>query len=214
MEEGVALDFLAAVAEAEASVAKRTNNALDIPGLTLQCDFLTVQEEATLLRHVDAQPWNTALARRTQHYGHAYNYKKKQTEVASAVAVPPIPEWMHFIWTRLRLFGLVPPPSLREGAIFDQCIVNEYLPGQGIAAHVDSPHAFGPTIISVSLGSAVDMDFVYGIHVRSLSLPGRSAIVLTKEARYEWTHAIARRHVDHGVARGRRVSLTFRWVNK
>lgn len=37
--------------------------------------------------------------------------------------------------------------------------VNEYLPGQGIAAHVDTHDAFGHTLLSLSLASGVVMDF-------------------------------------------------------
>lgn len=41
----------------------------------------------------------------------------------------------------------------------DQVTVNEYLPGQGIASHVDTHEAFGPTLLSLSLVSGVVMDF-------------------------------------------------------
>ena len=41
----------------------------------------------------------------------------------------------------------------------DQVTVNEYLPGQGIAAHVDTHEAFGHTLLSLSLVSGVVMDF-------------------------------------------------------
>jgi len=37
--------------------------------------------------------------------------------------------------------------------------VNEYLPGQGIAPHVDTHDAFGPTLLSLSLVSGIVMDF-------------------------------------------------------
>ena len=37
--------------------------------------------------------------------------------------------------------------------------VNEYLPGQGIASHVDSHDAFSTAIFSLSLASGVVMDF-------------------------------------------------------
>ena len=36
---------------------------------------------------------------------------------------------------------------------FEQAIVNEYEPGQGIAPHVDRD-CFGPVVATVSLGSA------------------------------------------------------------
>jgi alkylated DNA repair dioxygenase AlkB len=38
--------------------------------------------------------------------------------------------------------------------VTNQTIVNEYRPGQGIAAHVDCVPCFGATILSLSLGSS------------------------------------------------------------
>jgi hypothetical protein len=47
------------------------------------------------------------------------------------------------------------PASLRP----DQCTVNEYLPGQGIAPHVDTHAAFDDAILSLSMGSGIVMEF-------------------------------------------------------
>jgi alkylated DNA repair dioxygenase AlkB len=96
----------------------------------------------------------------------------------------------------------------------DQMIVNEYLPGQGISAHVDCEPCFTSTIATVSLGSQCEMEFVNvksGQKSHILLSPG-SALVMTGEARYDWTHAIPFRKTDHGIPRQRRVSLTFRRV--
>ena len=43
---------------------------------------------------------------------------------------------------------------------YDQLIVNEYIPGHGISAHVDAPKVFDDIITSVSLGSTCVMEFV------------------------------------------------------
>jgi alkylated DNA repair dioxygenase AlkB len=55
-----------------------------------------------------------------------------------------------------------------------------------------------------------------GAERRSLRLPPRSLLVLAGEARTAWTHAIPARKSDvvegARVARGRRVSVTFRTV--
>ena len=46
-----------------------------------------------------------------------------------------------------------------------------------------------------------------------LRLDRRSAAVMTGDARYRWTHEIPKRKNEPGrVARGRRISLTFRKV--
>ena len=99
----------------------------------------------------------------------------------------------------------------------DQIIVNEYQPGQGIAPHVDCPRSFRSPIISLSLGSGIEMEFKRGERVERLYLQPRSLIVLQGAARYDWTHAIRPRKNDviasHRVARQRRISITFRWLN-
>lgn len=96
---------------------------------------------------------------------------------------------------------------------FDQLIVNEYRPGQGIAPHIDCKPCFTDGIASLSLNSGTVMHFrrAYCDNVDIL-LPRRSLIILTGEARYNWTHSIVPRLADNGVARQRRVSLTFRTV--
>jgi alkylated DNA repair dioxygenase AlkB len=99
-----------------------------------------------------------------------------------------------------------------------QVIVNEYLPGQGINAHVDDPVKFGAWVITVSLGSACEMEFASkktGAKFRA-TLPPRSMYAMTGESRYQWTHAIAGRKTDpspagsHRVPRSTRGSITFR----
>lgn len=97
----------------------------------------------------------------------------------------------------------------------DQMLVNEYMPGQGIAMHCDYK-PFDRTVASLSLLSACVMDFRHvptGRRERLLLEP-RSLLVLCDEARYEWQHGIASRKRDiwHGISvlRGRRLSVTFR----
>lgn len=101
-------------------------------------------------------------------------------------------------------------------AVPDQLIANEYLPGQGISAHVDCEPCFGEVIASLSLLSGCEMRFgcLASGETRAVILPPRSLLVLTGPARRDWTHSIAARLSDVidglRVARQRRVSLTFR----
>jgi len=111
-------------------------------GLQLTHEFLTAEEETTLLERIDASVWNTSLQRRTQHYGYVYDYSNKN----AAEAAPPIPEWCTFVVDRLLEQGLL-------HARPDQLIINEYKPGQGIYPHVDSVASFEDGIVSVSLGA-------------------------------------------------------------
>jgi alkylated DNA repair dioxygenase AlkB len=105
----------------------------------------------------------------------------------------------------------------------DQVIVNEYLVDesntQGIAAHKDHVQDFGPVIVTLSLVEGWQMRFTREGHnyVDHLLEPG-SIAVLEGKSRYEWEHSIPPRKFERegGIKtpRQRRVSVTFRTVNK
>ena len=170
-----------------------------VEGLQYSEQFVTVREERTLLSKLDEAPWSTTLKRRTQQYGYEYLYSR-----AGLRSAPPIPAWCDFLVDRIVEYGLMAHRP-------DQMIVNEYLPGEGIAAHVDDPRLFADGIVSVSLGSRCVMLFSRGRTEKvELPLECLSAVALHGPARYEWTHAIPKRKSDAGCVRERRVSLTFR----
>ena len=166
-------------------------------------DLITADEEQALIEAIDQQPWLSDLKRRVQHYGYKYDYKAKS--VTDDAYLGPLPEWIEDIASRL---------SFKP----DQVIVNEYLPGQGISAHVDCVPCFGDTIASLSLGSGATMQFANGQEKHELYLEPRSLVILSGPARYKWTHAIPARKSDvvdgFKIERGRRISLTLRTVIK
>jgi alkylated DNA repair dioxygenase AlkB len=172
-------------------------------------DFVTQAEEQGLLAHVDREPWMTDLRRRVQHYGYRYDYRARVIDISMHLG--PIPMWLLRIGERLVEGGYFPE-------LPDQVIINEYEPGQGIRDHVDCEPCFGPTIVSVSLGSACVMNLTQkGTRRRTgCLLEQRSAVVLQNSARYDWMHGIAARRKDvwfgQTIERKRRVSLTFRQV--
>ena len=174
----------------------------DIKGLKYVDNFLSIEEEVALLSLIDRQNWNTTLKRRTQHYGYVYDYSLK----GASEETTPIPGWCDFVIDRLLEQDII-------GERPDQLIVNEYRPGQGIFPHVDDVHSFKDGIVSISLGSDIVMDLVHNqtpSFKKEIHLKRRSLICFHGEARYGWRHGIASRKKDHGVNRGRRVSLTFR----
>lgn len=188
-----------------AQTPRAQENALDVQGLTYVSDFLGRDEEISLLAEVDAQPWLSDLKRRVQHYGYKYDYKSRKVD--PSMYVGPLPEFALGIGRKLMADGLVQ-------MLPDQMIVNEYMPGQGIAAHVDCEPCFADRIVTVSLGWAYEMDFIHTStsETRTLLLERGSALVLTGPARYDWMHHIRARRSDRGISRRRRVSLTFRNV--
>jgi alkylated DNA repair dioxygenase AlkB len=171
-----------------------------LPGLRYLPGYLSESEEHALAEAIDGMPWNTEWRRRRQPYGAGYG---------SAAPAPPIPEWGRRLADRLFADGFTDVP-------FDQMLVNEYLPGQGIAPHRDYA-PFGRTVASLSLLSPCVMDFRHSRTGRTehLLLERRSLLVLSDEARYEWEHGIAPRKKDvwqgARVDRRRRLSVTFRF---
>ncbi|GCD96971.1 alpha-ketoglutarate-dependent dioxygenase AlkB [Embleya hyalina] len=183
--------------------------AAEVPGLRCLADWLTADACRDLLRDIDAAPWSTQLRRRVQHYGRRYEYGRRRVAIDGEATVPPLPAWARAAAVRLVREGLMD----REP---EQVIVNEYLPGQGISAHVDCVPCFGPIVAAISLGSGCLMDFTDPEGGTKLSVPlaPGSLLVMTGPARFTWRHAIAARRSDPGVdgrvPRGRRVSVTLR----
>jgi alkylated DNA repair dioxygenase AlkB len=99
---------------------------------------------------------------------------------------------------------------------FNQIIINEYTPGQGIGPHIDNQKAFGRTVATLSLLSDIQMDFKYRSDAFHIYLKRRSLTILEDDARYICTHGIVPRKSDciNGVrlSRGTRISITFREV--
>jgi len=182
---------------------------MTVPGLSYVVGYVSGPEEARLLAAVDAAPWQSDLKRRVQHYGYRYDYKARKVE--PSMYLGPLPDWAQSPASRLVSDGYMAAPP-------DQLIVNEYLPGQGITPHVDCIPCFGPVVCSITLGSpcVMTLSAVEGDGAESLRLERGSLLVLAGEARYKWRHAIPGRKTDidggQSLARGRRVSLTFRTV--
>ena len=173
---------------------------VSIPGLTYRPEYVTIEEESALVRLIDSMPWDTQWKRRRQLYGASYS--------PDGGAVRPFPDWGVALAERMHHEGLSERP-------FDQLLVNEYEPGQGIALHHDHK-PFDRTIVSLSLLSPVVMDFrnPAANSRSSMLLERRSLLILTDDARYLWQHGIARRKQDRwegmDLPRRRRLSVTFR----
>ncbi|MEM9278088.1 MAG: alpha-ketoglutarate-dependent dioxygenase AlkB [Pseudomonadota bacterium] len=172
-------------------------------------NFINSAEAGMFTNMIDGSDWRHDLKRRVQHYGYRYDYRSRS--VMDADYLGPIPEWISGINRRLVSEGIF-------AQLPDQMIVNEYEPGQGIAAHVDCVPCFANTIASLSLGSSCEMVFSHqkSGNKKSVILEANSLLVLCGEARYDWTHSIPARKSDLidgiRVSRSRRLSLTFRNV--
>ena len=176
-------------------------------GAAIVPDIVTEAEERRILTRIADAPWLTDLSRRVQHYGYRYDYGGRSA--GRHAPATQFPRWASVIAERLQ--------PLFDGTMPEQCIVNEYRPGQGIGMHADHA-AFGPVVVSVSLGAEWPMHFrprsvrPYMRHGlasdETAVLPRRSALVLRGQARSAWMHgidAIASTHQPET-----RISATFR----
>lgn len=187
---------------------KDDNSAL-IEGMQYTADFISLEEELSLISMIDSQVWLGDLKRRVQHYGWKYDYRARSLDYNMYLGMLPL-------WIKALAERLVEQGMMSEEA--DQVIINEYRPGQGIANHVDCEPCFGDTIVSLSLGSACIMNFVEitSKERRETVLKPRSVVVIQGDARYKWSHGIPSRLADEidGIRtnRKRRISMTFRKV--
>jgi alkylated DNA repair protein alkB family protein 8 len=186
-------------------------------GLRLRADFVTREQEAALLAEIDARPWDESVRRRTQHFGWRFDYQQKAAVACSEGLPPRIGE----VAAALDTAALLPWPAQDESAAEShplQVTVNEYAPGVGIAAHVDTHSAFADGLAALSLGGGIAFRLQRAADGRDVSLwlPPRSLLVLAGAARYEWRHGIASRRYDRVAGewapRSRRVSVTLRRV--
>jgi len=176
-----------------------------ISGLRYIPQYIDTATHEALLVAVDREPWLCCLRRQVQQYGHEYHYRRRTVR-----GVGPLPGWATPLAARLQSDGVLP-------WIPDQLIVNEYQPGQGIAAHIDSA-CFDDIVVSISLGSSCVMQFTRSgaRDKKKLFVEAKSAVVLSGDARSRWRHSIPARKSDaflgQKVPRDRRISLTFRRV--
>ena len=174
-------------------------------GAVIVPDFVTPAEEARILLRIAEAPWLTELRRRVQHYGFQYDYGGSTRPVPAA----PFPRWAGAMAERLR-------PHF-ESSLPVQCIVNEYRPSQGIGMHADH-RDFGPVVASLSLADDWPMRFrpratrPYAAGAMSgdevATLPRRSVLVLSGDARWTFMHGIDR--ADSSRETATRASATFR----
>jgi len=188
---------------------KIINDVSMIQGLTYVPNFIDNSEVKSFMDSINKELWLSDIKRRVQHYGYKYDYKARSIDYSMFLG--QLPSWA--LSMAQRLFN-----EKQIDSIPDQLIVNEYEPGQGIANHVDCEPCFGETVISISLGSSCVMNF---INLRTkqkieVMLESGSLVVISGEARHNWTHGIAQRKTDNfnGIKTDRRlrISMTFRKV--
>lgn len=220
-----------------------TRSAPLIPGLFLPPVFLPEELENDVATHCVGSYFTGRNVNQVMLFGHsADDGDADDMGARMGKGLPPF-----LISLLCHLSGVLRPwiPDALHGLLFPprgapararQAILNLYRPGEGITAHVDLLNRFDDGIIGVSLWSGCVMSFEKvaedGTSLSEASamrdrwhvyLPERSILVLSRDARYKWTHGIPGRTHDlvekedeaDGrcvIARGTRLSITFRWL--
>lgn len=139
-----------------------------------------------------------------------YRYDYQQKNIDQNNFLGNIPSWNDCVVAKLKEAKLVVETP-------QQLLVNEYEPGQGISRHIDST-LFAEPVITLSLGSGCIFVLTQQSTRIELYLKPKTLIILRGDSRWKWTHEIPSRKSDlvDGVKihRGRRISLTYRFVKK
>jgi alkylated DNA repair dioxygenase AlkB len=146
---------------------------------------------------------NSANSRLVQHYGYKYNYYTKDIHEKC----DPFPKCLN---TFVNILDVIIP-----GYVFNQCIVNNYYPAQGISAHIDIK-SYGNVIACFTVGSGANMTFEYNTEKYNIYAEKNSLYIMSGDARYKWKHSMSGTKYDIvndvAIPRDRRISLTFRNV--
>lgn len=180
-----------------------------IPGLRYDRDVISEDHQRAILRYFDDTPdqWQPGPGgRMVRQYGRQYDYEKR----CLGKELPGPPDCIRDLMSLFRVVH----PDLRDD--HDQCIINRYLPGEGISAHTDHP-AFDDGIACFTIGSGAIIEFANPKtrEKRTVYTTPGSLYVMTGESRYEWTHCMPARKNDIGYgARGTRYSITIRNIKR
>lgn len=145
--------------------------------------------------------------RKVVQFGPVYDYQSRQLKPK----VTDIPPQLLLLASLVNKFMIeqcnLPPQN------WNQCIVNRYQPGEGIAAHSDH-RDFGPIVACFTFVSGAEMRFRKNCNDFALFTDPNSLYVMSGPARYTYTHQMIQRKSDlvNGVQveRGVRYSVTFR----
>ena len=194
-------------------VVKKISN---VPGLYYTPNIISNCDE--LIGQFDKNKWSSLTSspnsRVVQHFGFVYVYNSRKINMPAH----PIPDFLIELANELtdicRQLDIID-----DKYVFNQCIVNNYMPGQGISKHTDVK-SYGKVIGCFTIGSGSIMKFVnqntdeeYEKYVEANSL-----YIMSGDSRLVWTHEMPSNKFDIvnkiKIPRDRRISITFRNVPK
>lgn len=146
-------------------------------------EFITDEEENLIMKQVYNEPkpkWTYLKNRRLQNHGGVPH--------PNGMIVEEIPIWLQKFVDKVAMLDIF------KNCMPNHVLVNEYLPGQGIMAHLDGP-LFYPTVSTISCGSHTILTFSTNDSTRDkiceLLLERRSLVVLQDDMYKKYLHSIS-----------------------
>lgn len=183
-------------------------NSIDhviIKGVYVQPDFVEEQEEALLVRQIDARPWvESQEGRSKQDYGPKINFLGRKMRIADFGGFPPFAK---DLFDRMS----VDNSKVMNGFVPVEFCILEYTPERGsyIRAHYDDTWAWGDRLITVNLLSDTVLRLTKEYYIPPyeivIRMPARCLVVIYDEARYDWHHSIKKYDI-----KSRRIAMTWR----
>ncbi len=174
-----------------------------------------IDNPSDIIDDLDEREWkpltDSKNSRIVQHYGFLYDYKTHKIGEKGEKFPKCIRTLAKNLTKICENAGLI-----SRKYTFNQCIINNYLPGQGISKHIDVK-SYGDVIGCYTLNGGSIMRFTspegvtHDVYVKPNSL-----YVMSGDARYKWTHEMPSCKYDtvdgKKLRRERRISITFRNV--
>lgn len=181
-----------------------------IQGLYYHSNIVT--NGSQLIEYLDNQFWEnvsrSSNSREIQHYGFKYNYNTSYIYERTTEIPECFNPLIDILMEKCAEHGL-------DTKRFNQCIVNNYEPGQGISKHIDNKK-YGPVIGCFTLNSGCNMIFETENELVKQYVEPNSLYIMSGEARYNWKHSMDANKFDNvngkKIKRDRRISITFRTV--
>ena len=163
-------------------------DSTEIPdGLAWRAGFLSAEEEAALIAHVEGLPFRPFEfqgflgKRETVSFGWSYRF-----DGSGLAEAPPIPGWLLPLRERAAAFAGLAPEALEHALLI------RYGPGAGLGWHRDRP--VFDDVIGISLLSPAPLRFRRKAGAKwqrfTLAAEPRSIYLLRGPARSEWEHSI------------------------
>lgn len=149
-----------------------------IPRKLLSLCKIMIDDFESKFECIDSDVHNSS--RRVLQFGYEYNYR--------SMNVKKIEDMPAVLSKIVRYIN----KNLTKEYNFNQCIINEYKPGQVISPHIDSK-VFKGIIACVTLGCNRRIEFSRKDYVKQVvNMADESLYIMTKDARYEWKHRTLR----------------------